>query len=362
MLRKIIAPLLAVCMLLCLFACDDMGDIPSDTTLATQTTTPEGTDESTSTEPIDTTETTEADTTEPQTSVEQTDPVDTTTQPTHTHNYSNATCTTPKKCSCGATSGNALGHKYSSATCTAPAKCSRCGVTNGSALGHKYSSATCTAPAKCSRCGITTGSELGHNYEGGICSVCETIDEALYVESRVNAAEQAFSDYTKYEDALKIIKEAIQKCPNSEVLKAKRDYYQSFAPVNLCDLDPYKDSYSYISDGSKTDGLGNYYEDCVYKSFYSASASATYDVGYKYNSFTATVFMRSDCTGESYGTIEIYGDGELLYQKTGIDVYGRPFDITVDVTGVQDLMIVIESDSGAYIFGLGNCILQRTVK
>jgi len=62
----------------------------------------------------------------------------------HTHSYSNATCTAPAKCSCGATKGSALGHKFSAATCTAPKKCSTCGATEGSALGHKYSSYKCT--------------------------------------------------------------------------------------------------------------------------------------------------------------------------------------------------------------------------
>ena len=65
----------------------------------------------------------------------------------HTHNFSNATCTEPAKCSCGATQGTALGHNYSSATCTDPAKCS-CGVTQGEALGHSFNNGSCT------RCGF----------------------------------------------------------------------------------------------------------------------------------------------------------------------------------------------------------------
>ncbi len=44
--------------------------------------------------------------------------------PTHTHSYSGATCTTPAKCSCGATSGSALGHSYSNG------KCTRCSFTD----------------------------------------------------------------------------------------------------------------------------------------------------------------------------------------------------------------------------------------
>lgn len=66
---------------------------------------------------------------------------------THRHVYSSATCTTPKKCSCGATSGKALGHNYADPTCTNPKTCTRCGQTSGNALGHNYAS------NKCSRCG-----------------------------------------------------------------------------------------------------------------------------------------------------------------------------------------------------------------
>ncbi len=41
--------------------------------------------------------------------------------PTHTHNYLEATCTSPNECSCGAISGTALGHNYVNN------ECSRCG-------------------------------------------------------------------------------------------------------------------------------------------------------------------------------------------------------------------------------------------
>lgn len=57
---------------------------------------------------------------------------------THKHSYSAATCTQPKKCSCGATEGSALGHKWVDATCTVQKACSVCKATSGSALGHNY--------------------------------------------------------------------------------------------------------------------------------------------------------------------------------------------------------------------------------
>lgn len=39
-------------------------------------------------------------------------------EPTHQHSYSDATCTEPKKCSCGATEGSALGHSFENGKCT----------------------------------------------------------------------------------------------------------------------------------------------------------------------------------------------------------------------------------------------------
>lgn len=39
-------------------------------------------------------------------------------EPAHTHSFSAATCTEPKKCSCGAVEGTALGHDYKDGVCT----------------------------------------------------------------------------------------------------------------------------------------------------------------------------------------------------------------------------------------------------
>lgn len=39
-------------------------------------------------------------------------------KPTHTHSFAAANCTTPKKCSCGATEGKALNHSFKEGVCT----------------------------------------------------------------------------------------------------------------------------------------------------------------------------------------------------------------------------------------------------
>lgn len=80
------------------------------------------------------------------------------------HDYSPATCTKPKTCDCGATSGKPKGHNYSEATCTARAKCKVCGTTTGRPKGHNYKVTTIkeatttsegTRQYKCKNCGKT---------------------------------------------------------------------------------------------------------------------------------------------------------------------------------------------------------------
>ncbi len=61
----------------------------------------------------------------------------------HTHSFSAATCTEAKKCSCGATEGKALGHKWDEATCKVPKTCSFCKKTEGNKVNHIVSGTTC---------------------------------------------------------------------------------------------------------------------------------------------------------------------------------------------------------------------------
>lgn len=142
---------------------------------------------------------------------------------THTHDftYSPATCTSPAKCSCGATSGNPLGHQWISATCKAPKTCNRCKIKEGTAdpnahvdtnkdgkcdlcgtticvhewspanasctqtqtctkchavraaRSHDFEAATCTNPKKCKVCGTKEGNALGHTPDSSnVCTRC----------------------------------------------------------------------------------------------------------------------------------------------------------------------------------------------
>ncbi len=53
----------------------------------------------------------------------------------HTHEWNDATCTTPKTCkTCGETSGDALGHSWTKATYDQAKTCQNCGMTEGEPL------------------------------------------------------------------------------------------------------------------------------------------------------------------------------------------------------------------------------------
>lgn len=98
------------------------------------------------------------------------------TQPIHIHSFTDATCTTPRTCYCGATDGSAKGHIWNEATCNAPKTCSACKITEGLALAHVWKDATYSSPKTCTLCGKTEGNPLdvpgkenyhGHVYTGG---------------------------------------------------------------------------------------------------------------------------------------------------------------------------------------------------
>ena len=158
--------------------------------------------------------------------------------PPHEHSWSNATCTEPSKCECGATQGTALGHNFAEGICTVcgandpgyvpphnhvfvdgkcecgeedpnyvpphnhvfvDGKCEcgeedpnyvpphnhvfvdgkcECGEEDPNYVPpheHSWSNATCTEPSKC-ECGATQGTALGHSFAEGICTVCGAND------------------------------------------------------------------------------------------------------------------------------------------------------------------------------------------
>ena len=91
------------------------------------------------------------------------------------HKMTPATCQSPKKCMyCDLTQGELGDHEIMPATCQSPEKCKYCELTQGDIGSHNYAPATCLKPETCKTCGLTNGSALGHDYESATCQEPET--------------------------------------------------------------------------------------------------------------------------------------------------------------------------------------------
>ena len=118
-----------------------------------------------------------------------------TTEPTHQHQYAEATCTAPASCSCGATEGEALGHSWLDATCTAPKTCTVCGETEGEALGHSYENDVCTicghigVPVKLDSASLSFKEKIHYNifFYLGIDETVDLSDIGLIMFDSLNA-------------------------------------------------------------------------------------------------------------------------------------------------------------------------------
>ena len=99
------------------------------------------------------------------------------------HDWSAATCLTPKTCTkCNLTEGEPLDHDWVEATCEKPITCTRCGDTIGEALEHSWTEATCTTPKTCTSCALNEGESLGHTWKDATykapktCEICNATE------------------------------------------------------------------------------------------------------------------------------------------------------------------------------------------
>lgn len=198
-----------------------------------------------------------------------------------------------------------------------------------------------------------------------------TVYEKSYISYVVSQANAAFvTPASDYEAALNIINAGLQYYPEDQALNEKKAYYLSYAPVDLFDMKAIRGNAEYAN--SDTDTYLNKYTKCFRGGYTSEhldkSTDITFDLKEQYNIFTSTVYGRSNSNSGRYAEIKIYGDGIILYEKENIpDNTTRAFDISIDVTGISELRIVINSKSyfngKTYIGGIGmtNMMLQRNI-
>ena len=198
-------------------------------------------------------------------------------------------------------------------------------------------------------------------------TVKRTVYVKSYIDMIVSDANAVFVTPEKdYAKALEKINAALQHYPENEELNTQKEYYSSFAPLNLYDANPVRGEAS--TQETDTDTYGNAYE----KSFWAGysgmiwnETDITFDLSKSYNTFSAVIYGRSNKIETQNMTLEIYADGNILYQRADIaDNTTNPYTIELDVTGVSELRIFMGRGRGAIGSGIGmtEIFVQRTVK
>lgn len=190
-----------------------------------------------------------------------------------------------------------------------------------------------------------------------------TVYETTYISDAIARAEAAFvSPATDYEAALAIINAAIQHYPDNANLLAKRDYYQSFIPVDLYTMKALKGRAGSKYDATE-DTYGNTHNNCFLVNEY-WDTDITFHTDSNYNTFSFTYFGQDKSNYPYHGKIVIYGDGVQLFQKQNIPNNSTPpTTVTVDITGVSELRIFMEcGGSWEEAMGMTDMFIQRTVK
>lgn len=191
--------------------------------------------------------------------------------------------------------------------------------------------------------------------------------EKNYISGQIQAADEIFTDYTKYQEALSVIQSALQYYPDDQSLLEKRDYYNMYAPINLYDMDAIKgEAHTWDTD---VDTYNNEHQKAFWAGYGSwgiwSDTDITFNLNKSYNTFRATIYGRSNKNDPQYMTAQIYADGKAIYENLSIPDNGTPpFDINLDVTGVTELRIVLDQNHGAIGAGIGmsDMYIQRTAK
>lgn len=186
-----------------------------------------------------------------------------------------------------------------------------------------------------------------------------------YREQVIAEGEKAYTQ-NGYQAAISAINEGLSILNGDAILQAEKDKYSAFAPVDLTSVTPYYIGTVEIFTGGETDTLGNTYSTGM-RGYMSTSDGtdcyAVWDLGGKYNKLTATgIVLESDKSSKCKGSYKIYGDGVLLYEKSGVGSMTKPYQIEVDITGVTDLKIEMYGQGNMSWSGIDSVLVDIMVQ
>ena len=136
------------------------------------------------------------------------------------------------------------------------------------------------------------------------------------------------------------------------------------APVSLMSLTPYYVGKNKIELFTKPikDIMGNQYSGGGIRGYMEPNTDdcfAIWDIGRSYSLLTATCIVRERDKGSRHeASFRIYGDNVLLYEQKGITGMTKPFQFSVDLTGVTDLKIELFGNGNMSTSGINAVLVE----
>lgn len=211
------------------------------------------------------------------------------------------------------------------------------------------------------------------DYEQKYTAIFQLEEEVGNIEALRKMKEELDADYENYmvvqvnsaletrslESAMQLIYAAEKHIAGSVEIQKLKESIKDYNPVSVLDLQPYAIGRCDLDDDTEAkDNMGNIYEAALV-GYYESEAYNVYDIGGKYNILTGTVCITKGSIGtRSTGYIKIYGDDILLWEDNNITANTKPYDISVNVSGVTDLKIEM-SGRGKLVVMLCNPVIQK---
>lgn len=249
---------------------------------------------------------------------------------------------------------------------------------------HVFVAATCTTPKKCS-CGEVKGVAIGHNYENGFCKICNAKDlnhvqYTVIYDSNGGWGETKSSSHI-YNEARSLSKNGFKRAGYtfmgwSTTAHAKKAEYNNCQVIkNLTDIDDkiiilyavWKESQTAKFDecqramtGKKevnyhatiVDNMGNLHNDVAVFVNNDYSGEVRYDERYTKGLFSkikGTLYLGGEFTVDNYTSLKIIikADGIKVYESDFFTKYSGAKTFNVDITGANIVEIrVLDPESG----------------
>ena len=201
--------------------------------------------------------------------------------------------------------------------------------------------------------------------------------KAKYKESMMKQAEAALIG--EYHKAFSIMAQALIVLPDDSAFIEKQEYYSSFEPIWLGDVEPFleqdenvgffgAEGHFYFRDDGVTDNVGNTYENYFYalRSLNAGTNSIVYRLDGNYDTLTGTIVVPDyQKNRDNIGWYKIYCDNKLVFDSGKLGKGVLPIDVNISLTDVVELKIEIHSiaymSGGAYCGYFADAYLKKSI-